>query len=191
MIPIAILGFIGLYVFIERLLTIRKAGRIDRNFMNQIRDMVTHGNIDAALMLCKNTDTPVARMMEKGVSHIGKPFDDIRGAIENEGNLEVFKLERNMTMLATVAGGAPMLGFLGTVTGMITAFHNISLAQSAVSPGLVAGGIYEALVTTAGGLFIGVPAYFGYNHLTNMIDKVIFRMEATTVEFIDLLEQPV
>lgn len=191
MIPIALLGFLGIYIFIERYITLKKAGKVDPNFMLQIRDMVQTGNIEGALRLCKSTDSPIARMVEKGLTHIGKPYNDIRGAIENEGNLEVFKMEKNMALLATVAGGAPMVGFLGTVTGMISAFYNLSVAGTAVGPGVVAQGIYVALVTTAGGLFVGIPAYFVYNHLTNMIDKVIFRMEATTVEFIDLLEQPV
>lgn len=191
MIPIAILGFIGVYVFIERYLNLTKAAKVDNNFMERIRDLVQNGNIEGAMRLAKTSESPVARMVEKGISRIGKSFDDIRGAIENEGNLQVFKLEKNMNLMATVAGGAPMLGFLGTVTGMINAFYKLSIAGSAVGPGLVAGGIYEALVTTAGGLFVGVPAYLAFNHLTNMIDKIIFKMEVTTVEFIDLLEQPV
>lgn len=191
MIPIILLGFLGIYIFIERYITLRKASQIDKNFMNQIRDYVQSGNIEAARSLCKNTDTPIARMVEKGISRIGKSFADIRGAVENEANLQVLKLEKNFGLMATVAGAAPMVGFLGTVTGMIGAFYKLSIAGSAVGPGLVAGGIYEALVTTAGGLFVGVPAYVGYNQLTIMLDKLIFRMEATTVEFIDLLEEPI
>lgn len=189
-IPMILMGFIAVYLFIERYLTIKKASRIDPGFMNQIRELVLNGNIEAARTLCKNTPTPIARMVHKGLSRIGKPFSDIKGAIENEGNLEVFKLEKNLAFLATIAGAAPMIGFLGTVTGMISAFYKIAQPGAAAGPELVAGGIYEALVTTATGLFIGIPAYLMYNQLTIMIDKLVFKMEDTTVEFIDLLEEP-
>lgn len=190
MIPIAILGIIGIFIYVERFLTIRKASKVDHGFMEQIRSMVLNDNIASAIALCKSKNTPIARMVETGISKIGKPFNDIRGAIENEGNLEILRLEKNMPLLATIAGGAPMIGFLGTVTGMITAFYKLSLAGTSTGPGVVAGGIYEALITTAGGLFVGVPVFFMYNHLTSQIDKLIFRMEATTTEFINLLESP-
>lgn len=190
MLPILILAIIAVYILIERYLTIRRAEKIDKEFMNKIKDLVSNGNIDGAKAICKNHDTPVARMIEKGISRIGKPFKDIKVTIENTGNLEIFKLEKNMATLATISGAAPMLGFLGTVAGMIRAFYNLSQAGANVNPGMLAGGIYEALVTTAFGLAVGIVAYIGYNYLTSLIEKVVFKMEATTVEFMDLLQEP-
>lgn len=186
-----ILSVVGLYVFVERYLTIKKASKVDDNFMNNIRNSVQSGNIQAARSLCMNTDTPVARMVEKGLSRIGKPMDDIRVAVENAGNLEVYKLERNLSVLATVSGAAPMIGFLGTVTGMILSFFTMAQnTTGSVSPGVLAGGIYQALITTAFGLVIGIFAYVGFNSLASYIQSVIFKMEATSVEFLDLLQEP-
>jgi len=191
MIPIVILLIIAIYIFIERYMVIKRSAQIDDNFMNKIRDLVINGNIEGARSLCLSKDSPIARMIEKGISRIGNPLKDITTSIENVANLEVFKLEKKLATLATVAGAAPMIGFLGTVTGMIKAFYELSQAGSNIVPEQLAGGIYEAMVTTAAGLIVGIPAYFCYNILTTMIKKVVFKMEATTVEFIDVLHEPV
>lgn len=190
MIPLFILAVVAIYIFIERYLTIKKASQIDRNFMNKIRDLVVNDNIDGAKQLCKDHDTPVARMVEKGISGIGRPLNDISASIENAGTLEVFKLEKNTATLGTISGAAPMIGFLGTVTGMIKAFYQLSVAGSNIEPAMLAGGIYEAMVTTATGLAIGIIAYIGYNYLATQIEKIVHRMEATTMEFIDILQEP-
>lgn len=184
-----ILSAVGLYIFIERYLNIRKAAQIDDHFMNNIRMNVQSGNIQGAKALCQTTDSPVARMVEKGIQRIGKPLRDIDAAIENVGNLEVFKLEKNLSTLASIAGAAPMLGFLGTVTGMILSFYQMSTAEN-VTPSLLAGGIYQALLTTAFGLVIGIFAYIGYNVLVANVEKVVFKMERSTTEFMDLLQEP-
>ena len=183
------LSFLALYIFIERWFTIKKAAKIDENFMNNIRANVGAGNIAAARALCQTTDSPVARMVEKGLMRIGKPLRDIDAAIENVGNLEIFRLEKNLSRLATIAGAAPMIGFFGTVTGMILAFFEMATADN-VGPQVLAGGIYQALLTTAFGLLVGIVAFIGYNTLVAMVEKVIFKMEASTVEFMDLLQEP-
>jgi biopolymer transport protein ExbB len=182
------LSVIALYIFIERYRTIGQAARVDQSFMNNIRGNVSKGNFDAALNLCRVTDSPVARMVEKGLLRIGKPLRDIETSIENVGNLEVFKLERGLSTLASIAGAAPMIGFFGTVTGMILAFYEMS-TQKKVDPDLLAGGIYQALITTAVGLFIGIFAFIGYNILVANVEKVVYKMERTTVEFMDLLQE--
>jgi len=184
-----ILSVIALYIFIERYLTIGRASKIDQNFINNIRNSVQSGNIEGAKNLCRNNDSPVARMVEKGLLRIGKPLDDIDAAIENVGNLEIFKLEKNLSSLASIAGAAPMLGFFGTVTGMIIAFYKMATEQN-VTPDVLAGGIYQALITTAFGLAIGITAFVGYNLLVAKVDKVVYNMEQTTVEFMDLLQEP-
>jgi len=184
-----VLSVIALYIFIERYLTIKRAGQIDQNFMNNIRASVQSGNIQAAKALCQSTDSPVARMVEKGLQRIGKPLRDIDAAIENVGNLEIFKLEKNLSTLASIAGAAPMIGFFGTVTGMILAFYRMATEEN-VTPDVLAGGIYQALITTALGLFIGILAFVGYNVLVANVEKVVFNMERTTVEFMDLLQEP-
>lgn len=184
-----ILSIIALYIFIERFLTIKRAGKVDENFMQNIRTNVQAGNITAAKTLCRNTDSPMARMVEKGLQRIGKPLRDIDAAIENVGNLEVFKLEKNLSTLASIAGAAPMIGFFGTVTGMIIAFYTMATEEN-VTPDVLAGGIYQALITTAVGLFIGILAFVGYNILVANVEKVIFKMERTTTEFMDLLQEP-
>jgi biopolymer transport protein ExbB len=180
---------IALYIFVERYLSIQKAGEVDENFMNNIRANVSAGNLQAARTLCQNTDTPVARMVEKGLARIGKPLRDIDAAIENVGNLEIFKLEKNLSTLAGISGSAPMLGFLGTVTGMIVSFQSMATAPN-VTPQLLAGGIYQALITTAVGLVVGIFAYVGYNALVGRVDKVVYKMERYTTEFMDLLQEP-
>jgi len=184
-----LLSVLALYIFIERYLTIKRAAKIDESFMNNIRASVVSGNIAGAKALCSTTDSPVARMVEKGILRVGKPLRDIDAAIENVGNLEVFKLEKNLSTLASIAGAAPMIGFFGTVTGMILAFYKMATEQN-VTPDVLAGGIYQALITTAFGLFIGIFAFVGYNVLVANIEKVVFQMERTTVEFMDLLQEP-
>jgi biopolymer transport protein ExbB len=184
-----VLSFIAVYIFVERYLNINKASRIDESFMNNIRANVQSGNFAAARALCQSTDSPVARMVEKGLQRIGKPLRDIDAAIENVGNLEIFKLEKNLSTLASIAGAAPMIGFFGTVTGMILAFYQMA-SQKNVTPDVLAGGIYQALITTALGLFIGIFAFVGYNILVANVEKVVFKMERTTVEFMDLLQEP-
>lgn len=185
-----VLLFVALYIYFERLFAIKAASKIDKNFMNQIRDHVTNGKLEAAKILCAQTDSPVARLTEKGISRIGKPLDDINTAIENAGTLEVYKLERNVSVLATVAGAAPMIGFLGTVIGMILAFHQMASSGGQAEMGSLASGIYTAMTTTVAGLIVGIIAYIGYNHIVNRTDKVIHKMEANAVEFLDLLNEP-
>ena len=182
---------VGLYIYFERLLAIKAASQIDKNFMNQIRDHVMNGKLEAAKILCAQTDSPVARLTEKGISRIGKPLDDINTAIENAGTLEVYKLEKNVNVLATIAGAGPMIGFLGTVIGMILAFHQMASSGGQAEMGALASGIYTAMTTTVAGLIVGIVAYMGYNHLVNRTDKVVHKMEANAVEFLDLLNEPV
>lgn len=190
MVPLAILSIMAVYILVERYVTIKKARKEDTQFMNLIKDFVASGNIHSAQDLCSKTDHPLARMMGKGVMRIGRPLKDIETAVENVGKIEVGKLEKNLGTLATIAGAAPMIGFLGTVTGMIRAFYNMSKAGNNIDPGLLSGGIYEAMVTTAAGLVVGIIAYIGYNVLVSMIDKVVHNLEARTVEFLDLLQEP-
>lgn len=190
MIPIAIMLVIALYIAIERWLTISKSGKLDANFMSSIKDMVLNDNILGAQTLCGRTDTPIARMLEKGISRIGNPLKNIEVAVENVGKLEVYKLEKGMPWLATIAGAAPMLGFLGTVTGMISTFGSIARAGDQVNASALSGGIYEAMVTTVAGLVVGIFAYLAYNLLTAAIEKVVYKMEATSVQFLDILQTP-
>ena len=182
---------VALYIYFERLFAIKAASKIDANFMNQIRDHISNHKIDAAMNLCKMTDSPVARLTEKGLARIGKPLHDINTAIENAGTLEVYKLEKNVSVLATVAGAAPMIGFLGTVIGMILAFHEMASSGGQAEMGLLASGIYTAMTTTVAGLIVGIIAYIGYNHLVNITNKVVHKMEANAVDFLDLLNEPV
>lgn len=186
-----VLLFVALYIYFERTFAINAASKIDKNFMNQIRDHVMSGKLEAAKLLCAQTDSPVARLTEKGVARIGKPLDDINTAIENAGTLEVYKLEKNVNILATVAGAAPMIGFLGTVIGMILAFHQMASSGGQAEMGSLASGIYTAMTTTVAGLIVGIIAYIGYNHLVNRTDKVVHKMEANAVEFLDLLNEPI
>lgn len=184
-----VISVLATWIFIERYLTISKASKVDNNFMNNIRMSVQSGNIAAAKALCQNNNSPVARMVEKGLQRIGKPLADIDKAIENVGNLEIFKLERNLSILASIASAAPMIGFFGTVTGMILSFYEMATQQS-VTPDVLAGGIYQALLTTVFGLATGIPALIGYNWLVGNVDKVVFQMESSTIEFLDLLQEP-
>jgi len=185
------LGAVAIYIFVERFIAIRKASRLDMNFMNRIRDFIYEGKISAAVNLCKSTDTPIARMVEKGIERIGRPMSDVQGAIENVGNLEVSKLENGLPALATISGGAPMIGFLGTVIGLVKTFIDMSMAGGAVDMTLLADGMYVAMITTVGGLVVGIPAYFGYNYLVARIEKLVFQMEANSIAFMDILNQPV
>lgn len=182
--------FVAMYIYFERLFAIKAASKIDGNFMNQIRDHVMNGKLEAAKLLCAQTDSPVARLTEKGISRIGKPLEDINTAIETAGTLEVYKLEKNVTVLATVAGAGPMIGFLGTVIGMIMAFHEMANSGGQAEMGVLAAGIYTAMTTTVAGLIVGIISYIGYNHLVNRTDKVVHQMEANAVEFLDLLNEP-
>lgn len=190
MLPLVFLFILAIYIFIERLLIIRKASFKDKTFMDKIKDYINDGQIDAAVTLCRNTDTPYSRMIEKGISRLGRPMNDVMVAIENVGNIEIGKLERGMSLLATTAGGGPMIGFLGTVSGMIKAFFNMANAGNNVDVTTLADGIYVAMVTTVAGLVVGITAYFAYNYLTSKVDEVVNNMEARTVEFMDILNDP-
>jgi biopolymer transport protein ExbB len=190
MIPLLLLSILTIYIFGERWWAIRKASQIDENFMRNIHDYIHEGKIKAAINLCQTQETPIARLIEKGIERIGRPLSDIQTAVENMGNVEVSRLEKGLPMLATIAGGAPMIGFLGTVIGMIQAFYNMSQAGSNVDITLLSGGIYTAMVTTVAGLIVGITAYFGYNYLVARIDNIVYKMESNTIEFMDLLHEP-
>ncbi|MCP4551767.1 MAG: MotA/TolQ/ExbB proton channel family protein [Bacteroidetes bacterium] len=190
---IAVLGvfsIIAMYIFIERYFVIIKASREENNFMNNIRDFIHSGRIDAALSLCKQNSSPISLMIDKGIQRIGKPLGDINAAIENVGKLEVSRLEKNIAGLATISGAAPMLGFLGTVIGMIRAFYDMSMAGNNIDISLLSGGIYQAMVTTVAGLIVGIMAYIAYNILVARIEKLIYKLEARATEFMDLLHEP-
>ena len=189
--PLLALGGVTIFIFVERFMAIRKASVLDMNFMNRIRDYISDGKISTAVNLCKKTDTPIARMIEKGIERIGRPMSDVQTAIENVANLEVSKLENGLPFLATIAGGAPMIGFLGTVLGMVQTFMDMSAAGGTVDLGLLSSGMYVAMVTTVMGLIVGIPAYFGYNYLVARIEKLVFQMEANSIAFMDILNQPV
>lgn len=190
MIPIALLSVIAVYIFIERFLAVRRANKDDSILMSSIRDFIHDGKLDAAKALCRNTQLPTARMLEKGISNLGKPLSDVRAAIENVGNMELSKLEKNIGYLAVCAGAAPMLGFLGTVTGMVKAFYNMSRAGNNIDISTLSSGIYEAMVTTVAGLIVGIIAYFMYNMIVINVRKVIDKMETRSIEFIDILNEP-
>lgn len=190
MIPIGILLLFSIYFFIERWLVIRKANRQDDTFMRRIKDYIHEGEIDSALNLCKNVGTPYARLISKGISRIGRPMNDVLVAIENTGNIEIANLSKGLSWLATTASGAPMLGFLGTVIGMVQAFYNISAQGSSADIATFSGGIYTALVTTIAGLIVGVIALFAYNILVAKINNVMTSLEGKTMEFMDLLNEP-
>ena len=185
-----VLLFVAVYIYFERLFAIKAATKMDGNFMNQIRDHVAKGNIQAAKVLCAQNNTPVSHLTEKGISRIGSPLQDINTAIENAGRLEVYKLEKNVSVLATIAGAAPMIGFLGTVIGMVLAFHELATSSGQAEMGSLAEGIYTAMTTTVAGLIVGIIAYMGYNHLVVRTDKVVHQMEATAVDFLDMLNEP-
>ena len=188
---LAVLSIIAIYIFVERYLAITKGSKEEKNFMNNIRDFIHDGRIDSALSLCRNNESPIARMIEKGLSRIGKPLNDINAAIENVGKLEVSKLEKNIAGLATISGTGPMLGFLGTVIGMIKAFYDMSMAGNNIDIALLSTGIYQAMITTVAGLIVGIIAYVCYNILVAKIEKLVFLLEARATEFMDVLHEPV
>lgn len=190
MFPLVFLSIISIYIFIERYFAIQKASKSELNFMNNIKDFIHDGKIDAAKALCRSTDTPTAKMVEKGVSRIGKPLGDISAAIENVGKLEIYKLEKTLATLATVAGAAPMIGFLGTVIGMIFTFHEMKISGNGVEISQLSGGIMQAMVTTVAGLVVGIVAYIAYNLLVAKVEKVVYKLEVTSIEFMDLLQEP-
>ncbi len=190
MLVLLLLSIIAIYIFGNKWWMIYKAGKIDKNFMKEIHSLIHDGKIKAAIDLCQRYDSPIARLIEKGIERIGRPLQDIQTAVENMGNVEVARLEKGLPMLATIAGGAPMIGFLGTVMGMVQAFFNMSQAGNNIDITLLSGGIYTAMVTTVGGLVVGIIAYFGYNYLTSQISDLVFRMENTTIDFMDLLHEP-
>jgi biopolymer transport protein ExbB len=187
---LALLSVIAVYIFIERYMAITRGSKEERNFMNNIRDFIHDGRIDSAVTLCKNNDSPIARMIEKGLARIGKPLNDINTAIENVGKLEVSRLEKNIAGLATISGAGPMLGFLGTVIGMIRAFYDMSMAGNNIDIALLSTGIYQAMVTTVAGLIVGIIAYVCYNILVARIEKLVFILEARATEFMDVLHEP-
>ena len=191
MATIFIMLFFAIYLYFERLMAINAASKIDANFMNNIKMDIMKGKIDSAKMLCAKTNSPVARLIEKGVSRIGKPLADIHTAIENAGKLEIYKLEKNVSMLATISGAGPMTGFLGTVVGMVIAFHKMAESGSnKIEMSTLSEGIYTAMMTTVVGLIVGIVAYVGYNHLVTKTDKIVNQMEANVVEFLDMLNEP-
>ena len=190
MVPIVLMSFLAVYIFVERVRTINRASKIPLGFMEKIRSLVLNGDMSQAKLLCMETKSPVAKMMNKGISRIGSSLKNIETSIENVGKIEIYRLEKNLSLLATISGAAPMIGFLGTVTGMIQAFIAIAQEEGSVSPKLLSSGIYEAMITTAAGLFVGIIAYLAYNYLVAKVQKVIYQMEYTSVDFIDLLQEP-
>jgi biopolymer transport protein ExbB len=190
MVPILFLSLVAVFIFGDRYIAIMRASKVDTNLMNQIKNYILEGKIDSALALCRSTNKPIARMLEKGITRIGRPLNDVQTTIENVGNLEVSKLEKGLPVLASVAGGAPMIGFLGTVMGMIQAFYDMANAGNNIDVTLLSSGIYQAMVTTVAGLIVGIIAYFGYNILVSRVENVVFKMEASTTDFMDLLNEP-
>ena len=191
MIPLLALSLVCIYILVERSLVLKAALKEDRTFMKRIKDYITEGEFESAMKLCKNTNTPYARLIQKGVSRIGRPMNDVLVAIENVGNLEVARLEKGFSWLATTAAGAPMIGFLGTVIGMVEAFFALASAGGSANVSILANGIYEALVTTVAGLIVGIIAMFAYNYLVSSVNRVMNQLEAKTMEFMDLLNEPV
>lgn len=189
MIPIGILAVLGLVIFFERYFTIRKAAKNESRLMSQVRDSILNGRLESAIAICKNSNSPLGRMLQKGLLRIGRPIKEIEGAIENVGKIEVAKLEKNIGIIGIVAGIAPMFGFLGTIAGVIKIFYDISKTDN-ISMGVISGGLYVKMVTSAAGLFVGIVAYVCYHILNMMVDKVILKLETDAIEFIDLLEEP-
>ena len=190
MIVLAVMSVIAFYIFFERAFAIKKAGKEDPLFMDRIRDYIKSGEIKSAINYCRIANTPSARMIEKGITRIGRPVSDVQAAIESTGNFEVAKLENGLSIMATISSGAPMIGFLGTVTGMVQAFWNMANAGNNIDITLLSSGIYEAMITTVGGLVVGILTMFAYNHLVYRVDKVVSQMEARTMAFMDLLNEP-
>jgi biopolymer transport protein ExbB len=190
MITLLVLSIIAVYIIVERFLAIKKASKEDANLLNQVKDHILEGKIDAAKSVCASNDSPVARMIEKGISRIGKPLQDIGTAVETTGKLELNKLEKNLSTLATISGAAPMIGFLGTVIGMILVFHEMASGGGGVDLNTLSEGIFTAMMTTVAGLVVGIISYIGYNTLVAKVEKIVFVMEARTTEFLDILHEP-
>ncbi len=190
MVPLAILSMIAVYIIVERMLTLKKADKEPERFIEKIKSLVYSGDIPGAIHQCQQFDTPFSRMIEKGITKIGTPLPNIEASVENVGKMEIYKLEKNLSILATISGAGPMLGFFGTVTGMIQAFIAIAQEEGSVSPKLLSSGMYEAMITTVGGLIVGIVAYVGYNYLVAKVDKIVNKMEYSSIEFIELLQQP-
>lgn len=190
MYPIVLLSFIAVYIFFERFLTLNKASQDPAQFMGKVKELVLKGDVNGAKILCSQNDSPIARMIEKGISRIGSPLKNIEASIENVGRIEIFKLEKNLSTLATISGAAPMMGFLGTVIGMVQAFIAIAQEEGSVSPKLLSSGIYTAMLTTVAGLIVGIIAYLAYNFLVTRVQKIVHKMEYSSLEFIDLLQEP-
>lgn len=191
MIVLALMLAFGVYLFIERLITLKNASKEDKSFMNRIKDYIHDGKIDSAIKLCREVNTPSSRMIEKGISRLGRPLNDILVAIENVGNLEIANLEKGLVIIASISGGAPMLGFLGTVTGMVTTFYNMANnSDGMIQLSDLSSGMYQAMVTTIGGLIVGILAYFAYNYLVSRVDSVVRNLESKTMEFMDILNEP-
>ena len=186
-----VLLVVATYIYFERLFAIKDASKVDSNFMNQIKDHVSNGKIESAQMLCAQVNSPVSRLIAKGITRIGKPLDDIQTAIENAGRLEIYSLEKNVSVLATISGAAPMIGFLGTVIGMILSIFELANAGGTIQMDVLASGLYTAMTTTVGGLVVGIIAYIAYNHIVVRTNKVVYQMEANSVEFLDHLNEPI
>ncbi|MDR0420763.1 MAG: MotA/TolQ/ExbB proton channel family protein [Prevotellaceae bacterium] len=192
MIVLALLSLVAVYIFVERWLAIKNASKVDTHFMNNIKNNIHDGKIKSAINLCQSNNSPVARMIEKGVERIGRPLNDIQASVENVGSLEVARLEKGMPILASISGGAPMIGFLGTVIGMVQAFYEMSKAGgNNIQISMLSSGIYTAMITTIGGLIVGIFAYFAYNYLVTQINHIVYSMESKTIEFMDLLNEPI
>ncbi|HRN94233.1 MAG: MotA/TolQ/ExbB proton channel family protein [Chitinophagales bacterium] len=189
MVPILALSVVAVFLIIERFIVIKQASNVDPNFMRNIKEFLLAGKMDSALAMCKSTNTPIARLLEKGLKRLGKPIKEIESAVENTGKLEIYKLERNLGYIGIIAAIAPMFGFVGTISGVIKIFYNISLADN-ISIGIIAGGLYEKMITTAAGLIVGIIAHIGFHFLNTMIDRVSFQLETTAVDFIDILQEP-
>jgi biopolymer transport protein ExbB len=191
MIVLVLMLAFAVYLLIERSITLKQALKEDNSFMNRIKDYIYDGKIDSAVKLCRESNTPTTRMVEKGISRLGRPMNDVLVAIENVGNLEIANLEKGLVIMASISGGAPMIGFLGTVTGMVTTFYNMSLNNTGtIQLSDLSSGMYQAMVTTIGGLIVGIIAYFAYNYLVSRVDSVVRKLEARTMEFLDLLNEP-
>ncbi|WP_431159172.1 MotA/TolQ/ExbB proton channel family protein [Winogradskyella poriferorum] len=186
-----LLLIVATYIYFERIFAIKAASKVDSNFMNQIKDHVSNGKIDSAQMLCAQINSPVSRLISKGITRIGKPLEDINTAIENAGRLEIYSLEKNVSILATISGVAPMIGFLGTVVGMILSIFELANAGGTIQMDVLASGLYTAMTTTVGGLIVGIIAYVAYNHIVVKTNKVVYQMEANSVEFLDHLNEPI
>lgn len=188
MIPIFVLSFIAIYIMIERWITIKRASRDTTKLMDKVKNLIVQGDVKGAKNLCEQTDSPIARMIEKGISRLGRPLKDIESSIESTGKIEIYKLEKNLSVLGIIAGIAPMLGFVGTISGVIKIFYNIAIEEN-ISIGAIAGGLYEKMITSAAGLIVGIIAHIGFHYLNLLLERVVYKMESNALEFIDLLQE--